>query len=103
LSSRARFLRIAIRVSISGRLDVRNQTPFEPGTKALLQTRNFFGRPVGTDDDLLAGVVQRIEGVEKLLLDGLLFCNELKRRRSAVLPLAVALSELKALIHLGWR
>ena len=36
-----------------------------------------FGRPVGGDDDLLGGVVERVEGVEELLLRLLLVLQEL--------------------------
>ena len=36
-----------------------------------------FGRPVGRDDDLLVGVVQRVEGVEELFLDTFLAFDEL--------------------------
>ena len=34
-------------------------------------------RPVGRQDDLLAGLVQAVEGVEKLFLDALLTLEEL--------------------------
>ena len=37
----------------------------------------LLGRPVGGDHDLLVGVVQRVEGVEELLLGLLLALQEL--------------------------
>ena len=76
--SAAAFLRrIAIRVSRSGgwtsvsrphskRLRSRSSSWVEP-----------LGRPVGADHDLLVGVVQRVEGVEELLLRLLLALEEL--------------------------
>ena len=59
------------------RLDVGDQTPFEPGPQPVLEGGQLLGRPVGGDDDLLVRVVQRVEGVEELLLDAFLALDEL--------------------------
>ena len=59
------------------RLDVGGQAPLEPGAQTLLQTLDLLGGAVAGNDDLLARVVQRVEGVEKLLLRALLACQEL--------------------------
>src|SRR5438046_2076636 len=60
-----------------GRLDVSDEAPFEAGAQAVLEGRNLLGRPVGGDDDLLVDLVQRIEGVEELLLGPVLAGQEL--------------------------
>ena len=51
-----------------GRLDVADQAPLEPGPQPLLEPGQLLRRQVGGDDDLLVRVVQRVEGVEELLL-----------------------------------
>ncbi|MPM49506.1 hypothetical protein SDC9_96236 [bioreactor metagenome] len=76
------------------RLNVRNQTPLKTGAQALFQTGDFLRRTVGTDDDLLIGVVQRVKSVEKLLLHGLLFCDELNVVDQQHIDIAIAFSEL---------
>lgn len=58
-------------------LHVGDQAPLEPGSQPVFQGGQLFGRPVGGDDDLLVGVVQRVEGVEELLLDAFLALDEL--------------------------
>ena len=60
-----------------GRLDVGDQPPLEPRPQALLERRDLLRRPVGRDHDLAAGLVERVEGVEELLLDPLLALEEL--------------------------
>ncbi len=60
-----------------GRLNVGDQAPLEPGAQPVLERRQLLGRPVGGDDDLLVRVVQRVEGVEELLLDAFLALDEL--------------------------
>ena len=59
------------------RLDVGGQAPLEPGAQALLQALDLLGGAVAGQHDLFAGVVQRGEGVEKLLLRRLLAGDEL--------------------------
>ncbi len=58
-------------------MNVGDQTPLEPGPEAVLQGGQLLGRPIGGDDDLLVRVVQRVEGVEELLLDAFLALDEL--------------------------
>ena len=60
-----------------GRLDVGDQAPLEPVAQPVLQRLEPLGRPVGGEHDLLVGVVQRVEGVEELLLRLLLALQEL--------------------------
>jgi hypothetical protein len=60
--------RIAIRVSRSGGWTSVMQAPLEPAAHPLLEATEQLGRHVAGDDDLLVGVVQRVEGVEELLL-----------------------------------
>ena len=59
------------------RLDVGDQPPFEAAAQALLEGRDVPRRAVGGDDDLLLARVERIEGVEELLLGALLVGEEL--------------------------
>ena len=44
------------------RLDIGDQPPLKAGTQPLLQRIDLLGRTVGADDDLLAGIMERIEG-----------------------------------------
>ena len=60
-----------------GRLDVGDQPPLEPRAQALLERRDLARRPVGGHHDLAAGLVERVERVEELLLDPLLVLEEL--------------------------
>ena len=60
-----------------GRLDVGDQAPLEPRPQPFLERRDLFRRPVGRDHDLTARLVERVEGVEELLLDPLLAFEEL--------------------------
>ena len=60
-----------------GRLDVGDQPPFEARAQPLLERRDLARRPVARHDDLPAGLVERVEGVEELLLDPLLVLEEL--------------------------
>ena len=66
-----------MRVSSFRGLHVGNQPPLEPGSQSVFEGGELFGRAVGRDDDLLVGVVQRVEGVEELLLDTFLALDEL--------------------------
>ena len=59
------------------RLHVGGQAPLKAGAQTLFQTFDLLGRAVGGNDDLLVGIVQGVEGVEKLLLRGLLAGDEL--------------------------
>ena len=55
-----------------GRLDVGDQSPLEAGAQTVFEVGQLCGRPVAGDDDLLHALVQRVEGVEELLLGALL-------------------------------
>jgi len=76
------------------RLDVGGQAPLKPGAQTLLQRFDFLRRAVRRDDDLAAIVVQRVEGVEKLLLRALLAGQKLDVVDQKHVRLAVALAEL---------
>src|ERR1022692_2324142 len=60
-----------------GRLGVGEQAPLEPAAEPVLQRDQALGRAVAGDDDLLAGVVQGVEGVEELFLRPFLVLQEL--------------------------
>ena len=60
-----------------GRLNVRDQAPFEPRAQPLLELRNLVRRAVAADDDLLLRVVERVEGVEELGLRAFFAGDEL--------------------------
>src|SRR6266516_681202 len=60
-----------------GRLDVRDQAPLEPRAEPLFERRDLARRPIGGDHDLAPGLVERVEGVEELLLDPFLVLEEL--------------------------
>src|SRR5207244_2671711 len=65
----------------------------------LLERGDLARRPVGRDDDLAAGLVERVEGVEELLLDPLLVLEELDVVDEQQVVGAVALLEaLDALV-----
>ena len=51
-----------------GRLNVRDESPFESRAQALFNRGDFLGRAVRRDHDLLLLVVERVEGMEKLFL-----------------------------------
>src|SRR5688572_12504191 len=58
------------------RLDVRDHSPLETADEARFQPRDFRRRPVAGQNDLAASLVQRVEGVEELLLRRLLPLQE---------------------------
>ena len=76
------------------RLDVGGKAPLKPGAQTLLQGFDLLRGAVRRDDDLAAIVVQRVEGVEKLLLRALLAGQELDVVDQKHVRLAVALAEL---------
>jgi hypothetical protein len=59
------------------RLDVGEQAPFEAAAQPVLERHQALGCAVAGDHDLLAGVVQRVEGVEELFLRPFLVLQEL--------------------------
>ena len=80
------------------RLDVGGQAPLKPGAQTLLQGFDLLRGAVRRDDDLAAIVVQRVEGVEKLLLRALLAGQKLNIVDQQHIGLAVPLAEL---LHRG--
>ena len=86
-----------------GRLDVGDEAPLEAGAQALLELGNLLGRGVGGDDDLLAGVVEVVEGVEELLLGPLLARDELDVVDEEEIDGAVLGAELRRCGRSGWR
>jgi hypothetical protein len=76
------------------RLDVRDEAPFESRAEALLQRGDLAGDAVRADHDLLGGVVQIVEGVEKLLLRPLLSRDELDVVDQEQVQAAVPIAEL---------
>ena len=63
---------------IGRRMQVGHDAAREPRAQAVLDAREVIRRLVGRDDDLLAGVNQRIESVEELLLRVVLADQELQ-------------------------
>jgi hypothetical protein len=84
---------MAMRVSRSGGWTSVIRPPLERGAQPVLQGRQLLGRPVGADHDLLAGVVEGVEGVEELLLRPLLVLEELDVVDEQDVDVAVAPAE----------
>ena len=57
--------------------DIHEEAPLEAGHEPVLQLGHLVGGPVGGQDDLLAGLVEGVEGVEELLLSLLTAGDEL--------------------------
>ncbi|CBL28787.1 hypothetical protein SY1_19670 [Fretibacterium fastidiosum] len=57
-----------MRVSRVRGLDVRHHPPVEAADQPVLDVLQLRGLPVRTDDDLAVALVERVEGVEELLL-----------------------------------
>ncbi len=62
---------------VVGRLHIGDQPTLEAGAHPVFEGGNRARRPVAGDDDLLAVLVERVEGVEELLLGALLAGDEL--------------------------
>jgi hypothetical protein len=60
-----------------GWLNVGDESPLEARAQAVFDVAELLGRTVAGDDDLLLLLVQRVEGVEELLLHALLAGQEL--------------------------
>ena len=75
--------------------DIGNQSPFKAGAQPLFQCRDVLWRLIGGNDDLLARLIERIEGVEEFLLRLLLACDELDIVHHQHVHIAVAVAELK--------
>src|SRR5207237_10917067 len=78
-----------------GWLDVGDEAPLEPAAQPLLEALDLGGKLVRGDEDLLATLVQGVEGVEELLHRLLLVAEELDVvQQQDVALLAVARAEL---------
>ena len=62
---------------IAWRIEACDEAPFESADEAVLKGRQLGGCAVGGEDDLLAVVVERVEGVEEFFLAVLAFAEEL--------------------------
>ncbi len=60
-----------------GRLNVGDQSPLKARAEAIFDLGQFLRRTIAGDHDLTVGIVQRIEGVEELLLGALFSGKEL--------------------------
>ena len=80
------------RFKIGGR-NIHHQTGFKSSLQAVFQQRHFAGRTVGGENDLLFRLVQRVEGMEKLLLCLLLAGNKLDIVHQQHICLTVLLAE----------
>ena len=76
------------------RLNVREQTALEPGAQPVVEALHLLRRPVGGHDDLLAGLIQTVEGVEKFLLRAVLARDELDIVHEQQIRVAVFLAEV---------
>ena len=83
------------------RLQVGDQAPLEAGDQPLLEVLDFAGRAVAGQHDLLVRLVQRVEGVEELLLNALLAGEELDVVNQQHVGLAVFLAEPDELVVLN--
>ena len=78
-----------------GRLDVGGETPLETGNEAGFEGGDFRDRTVAGDDDLLAGLEEVVEGVEKFFLDALFAGEELDVVDQKDVDAAVTLAEFR--------
>ena len=83
------------------RLQIRDQTPFKARDEAVFQPLNFAGRTVAGEHDLLVRLVQRVERVEKFLLDALLAGEKLDVVNQQHVGLAVFFAEADELVVLN--
>ena len=83
-----------------GRLQVGHQAPLKPRNQPLLEVLDLAGRTVAGQHDLLVRLVQRIEGVEELLLNPLFAGQELDVVNEQHVGLPVFLAEAGELVVL---
>ena len=86
-----------------GRLDVGDQAHLEPAAQPVLEGGDGVGRAVRGQHDLAVGLVERVEGVEELLLEALLALHELDVVDQQDVDLAVAPLEVRHACWCGWR
>ena len=76
------------------RLDVRRYAPFKSGLEPVLESLYVARRPVGRQDYLLVILIERVEGMEKLLLSRVASGDELDIVYQEYVDRPVLLSEL---------
>ena len=74
-------------------LDIRDKPPLKAGLETVLQSLDLTGGTVGGHDDLLAGLVEGVEGMEEFLLRGGLTGDELNIVNEEHVAGAVLISE----------
>jgi hypothetical protein len=83
-----------------GRLDVGDEAPVEAGDQSVLHALHLGGHAVGGDDDLLLGLVERVEDVEELVHRPVAAGDELDVvDQQDVALVAVAAAELVELVE----
>src|SRR6266545_6653837 len=78
--------------------DIRDEAPLEPRAQTIFEPFDGLGRTIAREDDLLPLLMDRIEGVEELLLRPLLAREELDVVDEEDIDAAIALAELLALL-----
>ena len=78
-------------------LYVHQKAPLKPGTEPVVQAAHLLGRSVAGEDDLAVGLVEGVEGVEKLVLCLLLARHELNVVHQQQVRLPVLHAEVLAL------
>jgi len=81
-------------------LKVGGHAPLEAGDQALLESGNLARGPITAEHDLFSGLVQRVEGVEELLLDPFLPGQELDVVHQKGIHLAIPTAELGQVVVL---
>ncbi len=85
---------------VAGFFDAGDQAPVEAAGEPLFQLGDFAGRAVGADDDLPVLLVQRVEGVEELLLRAVLAGQEMDVVDDEQVRVAVSMAEVARLVAL---
>ena len=85
---------------VIGLPDLRRQTPLKARDQPLFQVLDLADRTITRDDDLLMVFVERVEGVEELLLDTLFAGEELDVIDQENVHLAIPLPETPDLVVL---
>ena len=79
-----------------GRLHVGHESALYARAEAVVQLSHVYGRPVGGQNYLVPGLVDAVEGVERLLLRAALACDELYVVHQQQVYVAVLVAELLA-------
>ncbi len=81
---------------VAGLFDAGDEAPVEAADEPLFQLGDFAGRAVGTEDDLLLLLVERVEGVEEFFLGPDVLAEEMDVVDHQQVDVAVAIAELAA-------